>query len=159
MAIGLYLGLEQRLYWVDVVEQSKAEPLAWVIWKWSGEGYVQAWRSSRWQWRSASPPEEGESEARRVSERESMGMTRWLCGPPWPDRWGQHWCTATKWSAWPAASWPLDRLENSHPALMNQLTARLPPPLSPNLFVLCKNFINKSCRATCKLQLCFYGLV
>ena len=33
MAVGLYLGLERRLYWVEVVEQSKAELLAQAIWK------------------------------------------------------------------------------------------------------------------------------
>ena len=38
-----------------------------------------------------------ESEARRVSERKSMGMTRWLCSLPWPDWWGQHWRMAIKW--------------------------------------------------------------
>ena len=32
-AVGLYLRLERRLYWVEVVEQSKAELLAQAIWK------------------------------------------------------------------------------------------------------------------------------
>ena len=40
MAVGLYLGLERRLYWVEVVEQSMVELLAWEIWKWRGEGYA-----------------------------------------------------------------------------------------------------------------------
>jgi len=35
-AVGLYLGLERQLYWVEVVEWSKEELLAWAIWKWSG---------------------------------------------------------------------------------------------------------------------------
>ena len=53
------------------------------------------------------------------------------------------------WSATDAAR------VHGHQVLMNRLTTRFPPPLSPNPFVLCKNFINKSYRATCKLQLCF----
>ena len=93
----------------------------------------------------------------RERERESTGMTWWLCSPPRPDQWGQHWPIAARWHAWPVVGQPLGRFENDHHALMNRLRVRLPPPLSPNLFVLCKNFINKSCRATCKLQLCFYG--
>ena len=35
------------------------------------------------------------------------------------------------------------------------LTAWFPLPLSPNMFVICKNFINKNCRATRGLQLWF----
>ena len=31
MAVGLYLGLEWQLYWVEVVERSKVELLAWAI--------------------------------------------------------------------------------------------------------------------------------
>ena len=37
-AIGLYFGLERWLYWVEVVEWSKAELLARAIWKWRSEG-------------------------------------------------------------------------------------------------------------------------
>ena len=40
--VGLCLGLERRLYWVEVVERSKVELVAWVIWKWSSEGYARA---------------------------------------------------------------------------------------------------------------------
>ena len=32
-AVGLYLGLERWLYWVEVVERSKVELLVWEIWK------------------------------------------------------------------------------------------------------------------------------
>ena len=36
--VDLYLGLERSLYWAEVIEQIKAELLAWAIWKWSDEG-------------------------------------------------------------------------------------------------------------------------
>ena len=40
--VGLYLGIKWQLYWVKVVEQSKAELLEQMIWKWSGEGCTRA---------------------------------------------------------------------------------------------------------------------
>jgi len=41
-AVRLCLGLKRQLYWVEVVERSKVELVAWVIWKWSSEGYARA---------------------------------------------------------------------------------------------------------------------
>jgi hypothetical protein len=46
---------------------------------------------------------------------------------------------------------------NGHQTWIGRLTACFQPPLSANLFVHCKKFTNKSCRVTCKLQLCLYG--
>jgi hypothetical protein len=98
-----------------------------------------------------------ESEIGRVGEWERTSATRCPFLPALAMRvglspaYGQHMVGG-------CCTWSATRpIWNGHQTLINRLTARFQPSLSANPFIHCRRFTNKSCRATCKLQLCLYG--
>ena len=99
----------------------------------------------------------------KVSEIERVG-NEWSSGVASvftllrPDRPGQCWRTAATWHARPMAGRPPTARRPPVQVCDWRLTARVHPPISPNPWRVSKNSITKSCRATCKLQLCLNEL-
>ena len=102
--------------------------------------------------------EEKASESERVGNEWSSEVAS-VFTPLRPDRPGQCWCMAATWHAWPMAGRPLTAWRPPVQVCDRRLTARVHPPISPNPWRVSKNLIPKSCRATCKLQLCLNELV
>jgi hypothetical protein len=108
---------------------------------------------------SASPwwEREREWEQRGEPKRNEGSSTSWQSWRfLWPNWWGQHQRTTTRWCRQPKPYRPRRRFKSAIRARCRWLTARVWPSISPNPARFSENRSRQGCSATWDLQVCLH---